>query len=66
VSHGEQYLQAFPVRYGSPRDVFAASSSFVRLNTLRVKERKKKKKHSGGAAKHNCTHEGKFTVVQVY
>jgi hypothetical protein len=25
----------------SPRDVFAASSSFVHLNTLRIKEKKK-------------------------
>jgi hypothetical protein len=35
-------LQVFPVRYGSPKDVFAASSSFVHLRTLRIKEEKKK------------------------
>jgi hypothetical protein len=34
VSHGEQY------RYGSPRDVFAASSSFIHLHTLRIEEKK--------------------------
>jgi hypothetical protein len=33
-------LQAFPVRYGSPRDVSAASSSFVHLHTLRIEEKK--------------------------
>jgi hypothetical protein len=32
----------FPVRYGSPSDVFAASSGFVRLHTLRSKEKEKK------------------------
>jgi hypothetical protein len=30
----------FPVRYGSPRDVFAASSSFVHLHSLRTEEKK--------------------------
>jgi hypothetical protein len=30
----------FPVRYGSPRDVFAASSSFVHLHTLNTEEMK--------------------------
>jgi hypothetical protein len=33
-------LLAFPVRYASPRDVFAASSSFVHLHTLRIEENK--------------------------
>jgi hypothetical protein len=33
-------LQAFPVQYGSLRDVFAASSSFVHLHTLRIEEKK--------------------------
>jgi hypothetical protein len=32
----------FPVRHGSPRDVFAASSSFVHLQTLRIIGKKKK------------------------
>jgi hypothetical protein len=53
----------FPVPYGSPTDIFAASSSFVKLNTLRVKERKK---NSGGGGKLNCTQAGKFRVVQVF
>jgi hypothetical protein len=53
----------FPVRYGSPRDVFAASSSFVHLHTLRTEE---KKKNSGGGGKRNCTQTGMFTVIQVY
>jgi hypothetical protein len=30
----------FPVRYGSPRDVFAVSSSFLHLHTLRTEENK--------------------------
>jgi hypothetical protein len=30
----------FPVRYGSPRDVFAVSSSFLHLHTLRIEEKK--------------------------
>jgi hypothetical protein len=30
----------FPVRYGSPRDVFAVSSSFVHLHSLRTEEMK--------------------------
>jgi hypothetical protein len=34
------YTMGFPVRYGSPRDVFAASSSFVPLHTLRIEEKK--------------------------
>jgi hypothetical protein len=33
-----------PVRYGNPRDVFAASSSFVHLSTLRTEEKKRKEK----------------------
>jgi hypothetical protein len=33
-------LQEFPVRYGSLRDVFATSSSFVLLHTLRIEEKK--------------------------
>ena len=31
----------FPVRYVSPRDILAASSSFVPLHTLRIEEKKK-------------------------
>jgi len=43
VPHGvrvtcERYTLGFPVCYGSPRDVFAASSGFVHLYTLRFKE----------------------------
>jgi len=34
----ERYTLGFPVCYGSPRDVFAASSGFVHLYTLRFKE----------------------------
>jgi hypothetical protein len=30
----------FPVRYESPRDVFAVSSSFVHLHKSRIKEEK--------------------------
>jgi hypothetical protein len=30
----------FPVHYGSPRNVFAASSSFVHLHTLRIGKNK--------------------------
>jgi hypothetical protein len=33
----------FPVHYGSPRDVFAASSSFVDLYILRIEEKRKTK-----------------------
>ena len=32
------YTLGFPVRYGSPTDVFAASSSFVHLHALRIEE----------------------------
>jgi hypothetical protein len=40
VPHGvtvscERYTMGFPVCYGSPSDVFAASSGFVHLYTLR-------------------------------
>jgi hypothetical protein len=31
---------AFPVRYGRPGDVFAVSSDFVHLHTLRIEEKK--------------------------
>ena len=42
VPHGvtvscERYTLGFPVFYGSPSDVFAASSGFVYLYTLRLK-----------------------------
>jgi hypothetical protein len=41
VSHGKQrYTMGFPVRYGSPRDVFATSSSFLHLHALRIKDKK--------------------------
>ena len=36
---GKHCTLGFPVRYGSPRDVFAASSSFVHLHTLRIEEK---------------------------
>jgi hypothetical protein len=44
VLHGvtvscERYTLGFPVCYGSPSDVFAASSGFVHLYTLRFKEK---------------------------
>jgi hypothetical protein len=29
----------FPVRYGSPRDVFASSSNFVHLHAFGIKEK---------------------------
>jgi hypothetical protein len=35
---GERYTLEFTVCYGSPSDVFAASSGFVNLNTSRFKE----------------------------
>jgi hypothetical protein len=31
----------FPVHYGSLRDVFASSSSFIHLNTLCIKKKEK-------------------------
>jgi len=37
----ERYTLGFPV-YGSPSDGFAASSGFVRLYTLRLKEKEKR------------------------
>jgi hypothetical protein len=47
VPHGvtvscERYTVGFPVCYGSPSDVFAASSGFVRLYTLCFKEKEKR------------------------
>jgi hypothetical protein len=46
VPHGtvtcERYTLGFPVCYGSPSDVFAASSGFVHLYTLRCKEKEKR------------------------
>ena len=36
------YTVGFPVCYGSPSDVFAASSGFVHLYTLRFKEKEKR------------------------
>jgi len=36
--HGETLQLCFPVCYGRPSDVFAASSGFVHLYTLRFKE----------------------------
>ena len=46
VPHGvtvsfKLYTMRFPVCYGSPSEVFAASSSFVLLYTLRYKEKGK-------------------------
>jgi len=46
VPHGvtvscERYTLGFPVCHGSPSDVFAASSGFVHLYTLRSKEKEK-------------------------
>jgi len=47
VPHGvtvsfERYTTGFPVCYGRPRDVFAASSRLVHLYTLRFKENEKR------------------------
>jgi hypothetical protein len=47
VPHGvtascERYIRRFPVCYGSLSDVFAASSGFVDLYTLRFKEKEKR------------------------
>jgi hypothetical protein len=47
VPHGvtvtcERYTMGFPVCYGNPSDVFAASRGFVHLYTLRFKEKEKK------------------------
>jgi hypothetical protein len=47
VPHGvtvpcERYTVGLPVCYGSPSDVFAASSGFVLLYTLRFKEEEKR------------------------
>jgi len=47
VPHGvtvscERYTVGFTVRHGSPRDVFAASSGFVHLYTLRFNEKVKR------------------------
>jgi len=43
VPHGvvtcERYITVFPVCYRSPSDVFAASSGFIHLYTLRFKEK---------------------------
>jgi hypothetical protein len=49
VPHGvrvscERYTLGFPGCYGSPGDVFAASSGFVHLYTLRFKEKDKKQR----------------------
>jgi hypothetical protein len=38
----EHYTLGFPVCYGSPSDVFAASSGFVHLFTLCFKEKEKR------------------------
>jgi hypothetical protein len=38
----ERYTVGFPVCYGSPNDVFAASNGFVHLYTLRFKEKEKR------------------------
>jgi hypothetical protein len=38
----ELYTTGFPVCYGSSSDVFAASSGFVHLYTLRFKEKEKR------------------------
>jgi hypothetical protein len=38
----ERYTLGFPVCYGSPSDVFAASSGFVHLYTLCFKEKEKR------------------------
>jgi hypothetical protein len=38
----ERYIRRFLVYYGSPYDVFAASSGFVNLYTLRSKEKEKR------------------------
>jgi hypothetical protein len=35
----KRYTMGFPIRYGSPSDVFAASSGFVPLYTLRFTEK---------------------------
>ena len=37
----EHYTMGFPVCYGSPSDIFAASSGFVHLYTLRLKGKEK-------------------------
>jgi hypothetical protein len=47
VLHGvtvpsQHYTLGFPVCYGSPSDVFAASSGLVHLYTLRFKEKEKR------------------------
>ena len=67
VPHGvtvscERYTLGFPVCYGSPSDVFATSSGFVYLYTLRFKEREIR---ADDGDKGNCTQAGKCTAVRV-
>jgi len=67
VPHGvtvscERYTVGFPVCYGSPSDVFAASSGFVHLYIYIYYALKKK---SGGVGKGNSTQAGKCKAVQV-
>jgi len=50
----ERYITVFPVCYGRPSDVFAVSSGFVHLYTLRFKGKEK----SAGGGKGNCTQQG--------
>ena len=57
VPHGltvscARYAQGFPVYYGSPSDVFAASSGFVHLYTLGFKG---KEKRTDGGDVSRCT-----------
>ena len=49
----ERYTLGFPVCYGSPNDVFAASSGFVHLYTLRFKEKEKRAAVVANVTVHN-------------
>jgi hypothetical protein len=48
----ERYTLGFPVCYGGPSDVFAASSGYVHLYTLRFKEKEKRVKVVAKATVH--------------
>ena len=67
VPHGvtvfcKRYTMGFPVCYGSPSDVFAASSGYVHLCTLRFKG--KEKRADGGDVSH-CTTTVHYTVAGI-
>ena len=60
-----RYTMGFPVCYGSPSDVFAASSDFVHLYTLRFKEKRERERERWWRQTHLYTSRAEYSGSSV-